>query len=302
MRVLAYGFCLILSTAPAMAQVRSVELHKPRLFGYFIGDLIANEVVVLVDAGTVLKTSSLPAPGPLNYWLTLKAIQTVSEPAADGAVRYRLKLTYQTFYDPLEPHWLKIPGFQLLFDTAEQTIAATAPEWSFLSSPIREVAPKESKDNTFLQPDIAAYEEDLARTRAGAFVAGFAAVASYLALAFGHAWPPFHSRPARPFTNAARRLKTLAKKAPREDVYRKALSLLHLAFNKTGERVVLADDLNSFLSAHPQFQSCRVEIAAFFDASRRLFFESDRRAASAFSLHDAVGLCQKLSAVERGLR
>jgi hypothetical protein len=61
--------------------------------------------------------------------------------------------------------------------------------------------------------------------------------------------------------------------------------------------------MGSFLSVHPQFRGAEAEIAAFFAASRRMFFESDRSGAmSAFSLHDMAALCQNLSAAERGLR
>ncbi|WOJ91348.1 nonribosomal peptide synthetase MxaA [Methylocapsa polymorpha] len=303
MRALSCALCILLSTAPGLAQVRSLEIHKPRLFGYYIGDLIEDEIVIVVDNGVTLKESSLPAPGPLNYWLTLKAIQTSATPSSDGGTRYILKLTYQTFYDPLEPHWLKIPGFQLIFDKADQSSAAAAPEWSFLSSPIREVSPKESKDNMFIQPDVPPYDEYLSRDRNGVFGAGFAALASYLALAYGRAWPPFRLRPRRPFTDAARRLKSLMKTEVGEDVYRQALTLLHEAFNKTDGRVILADDLDSFLSGHQQFRIFEAEIAAFFAISRRMFFESDCAGAmNALSFGAVAALCQNLSAAERGLR
>jgi mxaA protein len=303
MRAPSFFVCILLFATPTLAQVRSLEIHKPRLFGYYIGDLISDEIAIVVDDGALLKDSSLPAPGPLNYWLTLKAIQTVAEPASDGGTRYILKLTYQTFYDPLEPHWLKIPGFQLIFDKAGQSIPATAPEWSFLSSPIREVSPKESKDNMFIQPDIPPYEEDLSFKRNGVFGAGFAALASYLALAYGRAWPPFRLRPQRPFTDAARRVRNLANKHAGEDAYPQALTELHQAFNRIDGHIVLSDDFGSFLSVHPQFRGAEAEIAAFFAASRRMFFESDCSGAmSAYSLGDVAALCQKLSASERGLR
>lgn len=74
MRAPSYFLCILLSATPTLAQVRSLEIHKPRLFGYYIGDLISDEIDVIVDDGAILKDLSLPAPGPLNYWLTLKAI------------------------------------------------------------------------------------------------------------------------------------------------------------------------------------------------------------------------------------
>ncbi|MGB7045613.1 MAG: nonribosomal peptide synthetase MxaA, partial [Methylocella sp.] len=65
------GLLFLLAASPAMAQGASVEIKKPRLFGYFIGDIIADDVLITLVSGFALKASSLPAPGTLNYWLNL---------------------------------------------------------------------------------------------------------------------------------------------------------------------------------------------------------------------------------------
>ncbi len=57
MRAPSYFLCILLSATPTLAQVRSLEIHKPRLFGYYIGDLISDEIDVIVDDGAILKDS-----------------------------------------------------------------------------------------------------------------------------------------------------------------------------------------------------------------------------------------------------
>ncbi|MGA9727251.1 MAG: nonribosomal peptide synthetase MxaA [Methylocella sp.] len=297
------GLLFLLAASPAMAQGASVEIKKPRLFGYFIGDIIADDVLITLDSGFALKASSLPAPGTLNYWLNLKSITATEEKAQDGKTRYRLKLTYQTFYDPLEPHWLKIPSFQLIFDNAHQTASVDVPEWSFLSSPIREVSPKESRGNTFIQPDVPPFEKNLGETWRWIYGATVAVLISYFMFAYGRAWVPFRLHPERPFTSTARRLRSLTRKTAGEDTYRQALILLHLAFNKTGHRAVLADDFPDFLSLYPRFRSEEEDISKFLAASRRTFFGHDCTGAMReFAIDEVVSLSQRLSAAERGLQ
>jgi hypothetical protein len=81
------GLLFLLAASPAMAEGASVEILKPRLFGYFIGDIITDDILITLDPGFALKASSLPAPGPLNYWLNLKSITAKEEEAIHS--RYR---------------------------------------------------------------------------------------------------------------------------------------------------------------------------------------------------------------------
>jgi mxaA protein len=302
MRPFHAGLFILLAGSPAMAEVASVEIQKPRLFGYYIGDVISDYVIVTVEPGFALKAASLPAPGPLNSWLNLKTLSANEEAAQNGGRHYRLKLTYQTFYDPLEPRWLKIPAFRLIFDKGDTSATVDVPEWSFLSSPIREVSPHESKDNTYIQPDVPPDQEDLGPRWRWLCGAGVATLISYLVFAYGRAWVPFRLRPERPFTKTARLLRGLTRNNTGEDTYRQALMLLHLAFYKTDHRAVLADDLQVFLSIHPRFRAAEADISKFLAASRRTFFGRDCIGAMRdFSISAVVSLSQRLSAVERGL-
>jgi len=208
------------SLTPTLAQVRSLEIHKPRLFGYYIGISFRMRSPLFVDDGALLKDSSLPAPGPLNYWLTLKAIQTVAEPASDGGTRYILKLTYQTFYDPLEPHWLKIPGFQLIFDKPANPFRLRRPNGPSFLRQFAKCRRRKARTICSFNPTSRPMRKSELK-RNGVFGAGFAALAFISGACL---WPRLAAVPPAPTTSfhrRARRVRNLANKHAGEDAYPK---------------------------------------------------------------------------------
>ena len=92
---------LALTAGPAAAQVRSVEVRSPRPFGIFLGDLVEAQVEILADPDFRLQRATLPQPGPVTYWLDLRAV-AVDDVTVAGARRVRLRLTYQSFYAALD--------------------------------------------------------------------------------------------------------------------------------------------------------------------------------------------------------
>ncbi len=123
----------------AQAQVQSVQLITPRLFGHFIGDILKVEVDVRVDDGVELVPASLPQPGSLNQWLELSSSR-VESGSDQGFTLYRFYFTYQTFYPALDARQLDVPGFTLSFKSGDHIYPAQAPTWSFGISPLREGA------------------------------------------------------------------------------------------------------------------------------------------------------------------
>jgi mxaA protein len=157
--------------------------------------------------------------------------------------------------------------------------------------------------NTFIQPDVPPFEKTLGETWCWIYGTTVALIISYLMFAYSRAWVPFQLHPERPFTKASRLLRSLTRKATGEDTYRQALILLHLAFNKTGHRAVLADDLPEFLLLYPRFRTAEADISRFLAASRRTFFGHDCTGAMReFATDEVVSLSHRLSAAERGLQ
>lgn len=101
---------LALTAGTAAAQVRSVEVRSKRPFGIFLGDLVEAQVEILADPDFRLQRATLPRPGPVTYWLDLRAVAVDEAPVA-GARRVRLRLTYQSFYAALDARTLEVPGF-----------------------------------------------------------------------------------------------------------------------------------------------------------------------------------------------
>ena len=75
----------------ALGEVRSVELRTPRAFGYFAGDSVRLEAIVVTNGDTRLNLASLPHPRALRPWLDLRAVAFEEEKAASGEKRYRLR-------------------------------------------------------------------------------------------------------------------------------------------------------------------------------------------------------------------
>lgn len=267
---------LLLGNA-AHAQVQDVQIHAPRSIGWTVGDLIPFEVEMLVDADWQLETASLPQPGQRQYWLELRGIE--HENVLEGTLRrHRVRLLYQTFYVPIEARNLVLPSLRLAFTGPGPGTAVEVPGWTFTMSPLREITlgGGESLIN-MLRPDAPARRlpEQQAWARLAMGVAGILVFALVLAWHYG-AWP-FVRRPARPFAQAARHVRRLARShgvQPGAGAYRDALSLLHRAFDATAGGRMLATDLDSFLAQHTTFAALRDDIAGFFRASRAEFFEA----------------------------
>ncbi len=295
MRVLAILF-LILQTAAAAAQVRSVELRTPRSFGYVLGDLLQVRIDIALDPGSTVQRASLPKPGPVTYWLDLRDVAV--ERMAGGI---RLRLTYQSFYAALDARRLEVPGFTVALASESPggttTAQAEIPPWSFGVSPLREVQPEKRDDPAdYLQPDGRARRLDPEPAAMAALVlAGLGLLALGL-LAYDRAW--FGRRRGRPFALAARRLRRLAETDP--DGYREALRLIHRGLDETDGRRLLADDLPAFLDRHPAFRPEGESLGRFFEASRRAFFGREVQAArEGWPWPELQAALRRLAAAER---
>lgn len=278
------------NTLPAMAQVRSLELSLPREYGFFIGDTLESDVDIEVAKGTHLLKASLPTVGRVTYWLELRDLEVVTREQGDST-SYRLILRYQTFYAPLDTRRLKVPGFDLQFENDGKTTTAKVPDWSFVTSSLREIEPGGRSADELLAPDILAQPLPLAGDVIRLAILGVLLLASLAALAFHRAWWPFHRRPARPFARAAR----VIARQPRPDDAA-TMSLLHRAFDAAFHARLLADDLPAFLDQRPEMRPMADDIAAFFARSRAFFFGTGAPVPAA----DTERLARRLAGAERG--
>jgi mxaA protein len=285
----------------ALARAPALSVSDTRPFGYFIGDAIHRELVLRLGPGYALDTASLPRPGPLNYWLELSRADLSTSSEGDDTL-YRLSLVYQTFYAPLDTRALVIPAFKLKV-TGTQDSEVNVPAFSFLMSPIRQLFTDKGQSSdtvTKLRPDRPAPREPTGRERTLILVSGLIALAALAGLAWHNAWWPFHRRPARPFTEAARFIKANGKSLQGAVGYRAALLKLHRAFDLAAGRRVLADDVAEFLRQHPEFAPYTGEVERLFASSRQAFFANEvDQARAAMPLPALAELSTRLSAAER---
>ncbi|WP_018391118.1 hypothetical protein [Ancylobacter sp. FA202] len=304
--LLATLVLLALPTAPALAQLRGVELYAPRGFGHVIGDTLTLSADIALDAPFVLDPASLPPPRALNYWLDLREVRLKDHGVSEGVHRYTLDLVYQTFYAPLEPRRLTIPAVALFAIEGERRVPVQVPAWSFLMSPLREIVATGPGPAMALRPDIAPPALPTAGLLRGLALALGVALLALLLLAWQMGWGPFGRRRARPFARAARAIPSTLATAPGDPVqaasrYVQALQALHRAFDATDGKGVFAEDLPGFFERHAAFRAAEAEVRRLFAASRRAFFGADPAGAQReLPPDELVALARRLRAVERG--
>lgn len=297
-----YGMAVVfglLTAAGASADdnpIRAVQTLDTRAVGYTLGDRVPRSVVLRVNRDWQLQTAALPTPGPQTYWLELRALD-VHERLEGEARVYRIDLDYQTFYAPIQALERSLPAFEVTVRRGEQTAHARVPPLRFTMSPLREVRLSgggEERTPAALRPDIEPGPRPL-RPALAALAGALAATAAFaLALAWHYARWPFAHRPARPFAQAAYRLRR-----PLPD-YRDALRIVHRAFDATAGRRVLAEDAAALIDAQPRYAALAADIARFFAASRQAFFGSgDREAAALLPPAELSALVRRLAAAER---
>lgn len=275
---------LLALSAPAAAEVE-LRADPPRGHGWWLGDRLTHVATLLPPPGFALDPASLPRPRAVAYWLDLTGVRT--EPVRiDGRDGLRIVTDWQNFYAALEPVARDVPPYALRFlgpDGAVET--AEVPGWSFVTSPIRPILAPSTPDA--LQPDAGITPPRTAALTRALPGFGLLALLALAGLAFNQGWWPFHARPGRPFTRAARALR-------RAGDPRGRMLALHRGLDAANGAPLLGPDLPGFLARRPEFAPLRAELDAFFASSGRLFF-GDGVAGT-----DPAPLARRLAAIERG--
>jgi len=275
---------LILSCAlyagGAPAATGDAFVRQPRAFGYTVGDIAVQQVLLARD-GRAFEPASLPPPARVTAWLERRAARLQS--SADGA-RW-LVVEYQVVNAPRSLASVALPGWEVAgaAGAAPLRVAPTALSIAPLTLPAPAGEPLP------LQPNRAAPVIDTAamqRALASWLAALGACLAAWLAYAGRNAW---QARTALPFTSTLRTLRSQEPASPA------AFRALHHAFDRAAGRVVHAGTLDALFDAAPYLQPLRREVERFYAQSAELFFGGGLPA-------DAVSpqaLCRSLSRLER---
>ncbi|MGX2040814.1 nonribosomal peptide synthetase MxaA [Methylocaldum sp. MU1018] len=277
--------------------VRDFQVLTPRPFGYAIGDIVRQTLVVAIDREASLDRNSLPR-SRINRWLELREAQ-VRESERDGLRHYSIELDYQTFYAPLEVKNLAIPAFKLAFTRADGVFELEVPAWSFTMAPIRELSILREEGLEPMRPDAPPALPDRSGPRRGLAVAAAVGggAGSYLAYLYGYL--PWQRR-GRHFRSACRTVRALSR-APGAPDYSAVYAAIHRAFNGVYGQPLFSQRLDAFFTERPAYAPLREEITAFFENSYELFF-TERPKEAGFSISRLLRLCRDCYDIERSLR
>lgn len=296
--------------------VRDFQVLTPRPFGYAIGDLIRQKLIVDVDRSAVLDRNSIPNDR-INRWLEVREAKVTEEERGDLR-RYVIELAYQTFYAPLEVKNLAIPAFNLVFNQNGDAFQLEVPNWVFTTAPIRELSVLREEGLEPMRPDLSPVLADGNGPRLRLSFAMVVGGGACLYLAYLYGYLPWQQR-GRHFRATYRSLRTLNRAAQTSD-YAAAYTAVHRAFNGVYGQPLFSERLEAFFEENPAFRPLRAEIEAFFASSYEFFFsergkETSREGESgseggpsgegegtAFSMSRLLRLCRDCYDIERTLR
>lgn len=268
--------------APARAdkQVLPATVEQPRPFGYIVGDLLTQRVL-LTTPGREFEPTALPPIQRVNIWFERRAPRIESD--SDG--RRWLVVDYQLINSPRETTTISLPAWKLDSKAGNTTLGIPAAPISVAPLISIDSAPSAAR----LRPDREVSIIDAAPARAK-LVAWLIALGVTLAawLAWLQ-WRNWQDSLDRPFARALRELRRLDEMAP------EAWRALHRAFDQTAGHVLQIETLPTLFEHTPQLQPRRAEIERFFAESNERFFGAGMRG-NPLSVR---ALCHELRQIER---
>jgi mxaA protein len=289
----------IIRADEATIPVRILQQDQGRDYGVMVGDLIQHRYLIEADKPYAIIQSSLPQPGDLDYWLTLRDTSLVTRESGNKT-RYLLELTYQTFYAPLDVRALTIPAIQLDFSASQQRFALRLPDWQFTMSPIKEITPRgvgnENEVAAFMKPAIAPKPYSLAETNQKLLILGVSTGLLLLALLWINGLLPRLGQ--SPFAHAAKEIRRIKRNGVNTgDDYLACIQAVHQAINHRAGGVVFGDQLDRFLEQFPQFSGLKAELLRFFAQSRDAFFMNKQPDHAV--LNECLRLCRQMAASDK---
>lgn len=244
--------------APAISAVNP-EVDPLRPFGYVIGDIVTQRVVLEYD-GKPLELGALPPLERTGNWFERRDARI----ERDAAGRRWLVLDYQIINVPEELRAIELPaldietavsGRRLQTTPMPLTVAPLTPNVVLARAGLEEMRP----DDPAPHIDTAPYERGLH----AALYAGALLVALWAALALLR---QFNARRRLPFSRAQRDIARLD--AGSIEVWRR----LHRALDDTAGQVVRDHNLPLLLARAPWLAPLEADLRRFFEASQTRFF------------------------------
>jgi mxaA protein len=259
---------------------QSAIVEQPRPFGYVVGDLLTQRV--LLEAQGHDFEPKLPPPlQRVNIWFERRASKI--ERGADG--RRWLEVEYQLINGPRELATISLPAWELDSKSANVKLGIPAAPISVASLISVDSAPNAGQ----LRPDLAVSIMDTAPVRAKLWAGSIALIVVLAAWLGWMQWRNWRDSLDRPFAHALHELRRIDETTP------EAWQALHRAFDRTAGRVLQIETLPSLFDRAPYLQPQRAEIERFFAQSNQRFFGAGLQN----NLISVRALCQELRRIER---
>jgi len=305
-KISIYPFLMVLALLwqPAFAADESttevLQQDRGRDYGLMVGELIQHHYIIAVDSDYTLTPSSLPAEGELSYWLDLNVVD-FSSTVKGNKTLYRLNLSYQTFYAPLDVRALTIPAIELDFaDTEKNRVSLTLDDWTFTMSPIKEITPSGVGNDTgierFMKASIKPRLIRLQQIEDRLVFITILVLLSLLSYIVVSGWIPSLNR--SPFIQARQRIKQLRHNDLNQNKhYQACLQALHQAINQRAGQTIFMGRLDYFLDTHSAFSALEKPLREFFAHSQDSFFFDEPPKPSYIA--DCIRLCSQLADVDK---
>lgn len=270
------------SPASAPAPPPNATVQQPRSFGYVLGDVLTQRVLLQIDARP-FEPAGLPDAARLGAWLERRTPRI--ETGLDG--RRWLAVDYQLINAPQTLASVSVPAWELKPKSGATPLRIAA--WPISVSPLTPPVLLAQSGLEELRPDRPAPTiptEPIRRRTAIWCSALSVTLAAWLGWLL---WRNWRARSTQPFARALRELRRAENSAP------DAWLTLHRAFDRTAGNVVQMANLATLFQRAPYLSPLRSRIEQFFAQSAALFFGAGLPA-SPLSLRQ---LCSDLRQIEK---
>ncbi|WP_233836315.1 calcium incorporation protein MxaA [Paraburkholderia sp. ZP32-5] len=281
----AYAMCALGAASSAAAATVPAFVQEPRAFGYVLGDVLTQRVLLQAD-GKDVGAVTPPSVGRTGMWLERRPVSLETD--AEG--RRWMVIAYQVVNAPQALTQITLPALTLSSATGTQLQIA---EWPASVGPLTPPNAFAAGDLLPLRPDREPPLLDTAGLRRQLAWACGLLLATLVAWAIWWGWRNRRESARLPFARAWQRMQRFpdAQTAASSDAW----FCLHQALNEAAGQVVHAGSLPRLLARAPYLQPLRAQLEHFYQVSAERFFKPAPGVAE-FPLH---ALCRALYRAER---
>jgi mxaA protein len=275
-------------TVPASPKISSVAIQQPRPFGYVLGDVLTQRVL-LQSNGRNFDLAQLPAGERVGLWVARRS----STIAPDDSGRRWLVIDYQLVNAPQQLMTVNLPALTLKSKAGTEVLEV--PEWPISVAPLTPRIAFAKGGLQDLRPDHPA--PSLPTKALWRQLEIWSSAFAFTVVAWLTWWLVRYIRAAsnQPFARALRELRRDDGDSPQ------AWLVLHRAFDSTAGRTLQISTLPALFQRAPYFEPQRAEIEQFYAESTRRFFDVETRVARSTAQRcvSLRALCTALRRIEK---